>query len=441
MRPFRARRTTAAVGSAALAATMLLTACSSGTAGSKDNAGGDGKVTLTIDLFGTFGFKETGLYDEYMAAHPNITIKQSDTQDEGQYWQALQTKLAGGGGLADIQGLEVGRIASVVQKQADKFADLKTLGLGGVNDDLVPWKGAAVKTADGKVLGAGTDIGPEAICFRTDLFKAAGLPTDRTELAAKWSSWDGYLALGKQYVAKAASGSAPEGNKWTDSAAGMFTAEVGQEKVRYADESGKPVYDKSPAVQTAWANSTKLVADGLSAKLPQWTPEWNKAFSTGKFATLSCPAWMIGYIKGQAGDAFAGKWDIAAGPGKTGNWGGSYLAIPRSSKHQKEAAELIKWLNAKEQQAKLFTKQGSFPSSTGAQAAIKTVKDPYFNNAPIGEIFSESAANMPAQVLGTDDGVIGKAFTDALGEVERTGTAPATAWQHALDNIKKASGN
>ncbi|MFF4343790.1 extracellular solute-binding protein [Kitasatospora sp. NPDC001540] len=430
----RVRRSTAVLGSTVLATALLLSACSSGGSGSKDSA--DGKVTITVDLFGTFGFKEAGLYDEYMKLHPNVTIKQTDTQDEGQYWQALQTKLAGGGGLADIQGLEVGRVASVVQKQADKFTDLKTLGIGDVNDGLVAWKGAAVKTADGKVLGAGTDIGPEAICYRTDLFKAAGLPTDRTELAQKWSTWQGYLDLGKQYAAKAEAG-----NAWTDSAAGMFTAEVGQQKVRYSDESGKAVYDSSPAVKTAWTDATALVADGLSAKLAQWTPEWNKAFSTGKFATLSCPAWMIGYIKGQAGDAGAGKWDIAPGPGKTGNWGGSYLTVPRTAKHPKEAAELIKWLTAKEQQATLFTKQGSFPSSTGAQQTIKDVTDPYFNNAPIGQIFSESANAMPAQVLGTDDGVIGKAFTDALGEVERTGTAADTAWKHALDNVKKANGN
>ncbi|MFB7617951.1 extracellular solute-binding protein [Kitasatospora sp. NPDC056181] len=430
------RRSTAALGSTVLAAALLLTACngSNGSTGSSDAAGG--KVTITVDLFGTFGFKESGLYDEYTKLHPEITVKQTDTQDEGQYWQALQTKLAGGGGLADIQGLEVGRVASVLQKQADKFTDLKTLGLGAVNDELVPWKGAAVKTADGRVLGAGTDIGPEAICFRTDLFKAAGLPTDRTELAARWSTWQGYLDLGRQYVAKAA-----PGNVWTDSAAGMFTAEVGQQKVRYADESGKPVFETSQAVKTAWADAGRLVADGLSAKLPQWSPEWNKAFSTGRFATLSCPAWMLGYIKGQAGEAGSGTWDVAPGPGRTGNWGGSYLAVPRTAKHPKEAADLIKWLTAKEQQTTLFTKQGSFPSSVGAQAAIKDVTDPYFGNAPIGRIFSESAAAMPAQVLGVDDGVIGKAFTDALGEVERTGTAPDSAWKHAIDNIRKADGS
>ncbi|MFI9330137.1 extracellular solute-binding protein [Kitasatospora sp. NPDC052868] len=428
------RPSSVAVGSAALAAALLLTSCGS-SGGSADTAAG-GKVTLTVDLFGTFGFKESGLYEEYMKLHPGITVKQTDTQDEAQYWQALQTKLAGGGGLADIQGVEVGRAAGLMQKQADKFTDLRTLGLGAVNDDLVPWKGAAVKAADGRVLGAGTDIGPEAICFRTDLLKAAGLPTDRTELAAKWSTWQGYLDLGRQYAGKAAAG-----NTWTDSAAGVFTAEVGQQKVRYADEAGKPVHDSNPAVQSAWADATRLVADGLSAKLPQWTPEWNKAFTTGRFATLSCPAWMIGYIKGQAGTAGSGTWDIAPGPGRTGNWGGSYLTVPKSAKHPKEAAELIRWLTAKEQQTTLFTKQGSFPSSTGAQTAIKGVQDPYFNNAPIGEIFSESAANMPVQVLGVDDGVIGKAFTDALGEVERTGTAPDTAWKHALDTVRKAVGN
>ncbi|MCD0481021.1 extracellular solute-binding protein [Streptacidiphilus sp. ASG 303] len=432
-----AARTRAVTLGSAVLVLALAAGCSSST--STKSAGGDtakdGKVTLNVDLFGTFGFKEAGLYAEYQKLHPNIEIKQTDTQDEAQYWQALQTKLAGGGGLADVQGIEVGRIASVVQKQADKFTDLKSLGLGPASDELVPWKGSAATTPDGKLLGLGTDIGPEAMCFRADLFKQAGLPTDRDQLAQKWSTWDGYLALGKQYAAKAKAG-----NTWTDSAASVFAAEVGQQRVRYFDEQGKPVYETSPAVKAAWNTSVSLVKDGLSAELPEWTPEWNKAFSTGKFATLSCPAWMGGYIKGQAGDAGKGKWDVAPGPGKTGNWGGSYLAIPRTSKHAKEAADLIKWLTAEEQQVTLFKKLGSFPSNKAAQAAIKDVKDPYFSDAPIGQIFSEAAAAMPAQVLGADDQVVTKAFTDALGEVERTKTAPDAAWKHAMDNVRNATG-
>ncbi len=425
------------LGSVVLAMALAAGCSSTTTAGSGgDAASSGGKVTLTVDLFGTFGFKEAGLYAEYEKLHPNIVIKQTDTQDESQYWQALQTKLAGGGGLADVQGIEVGRIASVVQRQADKFTDLRTLGLAQANSALVPWKGAAATTPDGRLLGLGTDIGPEAMCYRTDLFKQAGLPTDRDTLAQKWSTWDGYLALGKQYAAKAKAG-----NAWTDSAASVFTAVVGQQRVRYFDEHGKPVYGSSPAVKSAWNTSVSLVKDGLSAKLPEWTPEWNKAFTTGKFATLSCPAWMIGYIKGQAGTAGSGTWDIAPGPGKTGNWGGSYLAIPRTSAHPKEAADLIRWLTAQEQQVTLFKKLGSFPSNVGAQSQIKNVTDPYFNNAPIGQIFSQSAAAMPAQVLGADDNVVGKAFTDAVGQVERTNTAPDVAWKTALDTIGNATGN
>ena len=208
------------LGSVVLAMALAAGCSSTTTAGSGgDAASSGGKVTLTVDLFGTFGFKEAGLYAEYEKLHPNIVIKQTDTQDESQYWQALQTKLAGGGGLADVQGIEVGRIASVVQRQADKFTDLRTLGLAQANSALVPWKGAAATTPDGRLLGLGTDIGPEAMCYRTDLFKQAGLPTDRDTLAQKWSTWDGYLALGKQYAAKAKAG-----NAWTDSAASVFTA-------------------------------------------------------------------------------------------------------------------------------------------------------------------------------------------------------------------------
>ena len=58
-------------------------------------------------------------------------------------------------------------------------------------------------------------------------------------------------------------------------------------------------------------------------------PAWNKAFSSGAFAALACPTWMMGYIQGQAGDAYAGKWDIAPVlPGGATNWGGSWLGVP-----------------------------------------------------------------------------------------------------------------
>ncbi|OII63674.1 sugar-binding protein [Streptomyces sp. CC53] len=427
------RRAAVRVGAVALAGSLLAACGSGGTDASSDAAGGD--ITLTVDLFGSFGYKEAGLYAEYEKLHPGITIKQTDTEDEQDYWKSLQTRLAGGGGLADVQGIEVGRIASVTQQQADKFEDLKRYGAADLKDEFAEAKWSAATTQDGRVLGLGTDVGPEAMCYRSDLLKQAGLPTDREELAQRWSTWDGYLELGKQYKAKA-----PAGSAWMDSVGSLFTIMIGQEKERYYDASGALVYDTNPAVKAAWDAAADAAQEGLSAKLDQWSPQWNQAFAAGSFATLPCPAWMLGYIKGQAGDAGAGKWDIAKLPGGAGNWGGSYLAVPRAAKHKKEAYELIAWLTAPEQQAKLFEKQGNFPSATGAIASVADARDPYFSNAPIGRIFGDAAKAAPVQVLGVHDKNVADQITNALSEVERKGLAPDKAWANAKRGVANVMG-
>ena len=48
--------------------------------------------------------------------------------------------------------------------------------------------------SDGQLIGYGTDVGPEGICYRADLFEKAGLPTDREEVAALMGTWDDYFA-------------------------------------------------------------------------------------------------------------------------------------------------------------------------------------------------------------------------------------------------------
>ncbi|MFH9268978.1 ABC transporter substrate-binding protein [Streptomyces sp. NPDC017546] len=426
-----AKRATARLGAVVLAGALLAACGSSDSSDSSDSAGG--KVTLNVDLFGSFGFKEAGLYEEYQKLNPGITIKQSDTQDEADYWKSLQTRLAGGGGLADVQGVEVGRIASVTQQQADKFQDLKEFGADKLKDEFAEAKWSAATTKDGKILGLGTDVGPEAMCYRTDLFEQAGLPTDREELASRWATWDGYLELGKQYKKKA-----PAKSAWLDSVGSLYGIMIGQEKERYYDASGELIYEKNPAVKKAWDTSVEAAEAGLSAKLDQWSPQWNQAFAAGSFATIPCPAWMLGYVKGQAGDAGKGKWDIAKLPGGAGNWGGSYLSIPRAAKHKKEAYKLIEWLTAPEQQAKVFQKQGNFPSSTGAIETIADAKDEYFSGAPIGQIFGEAAKESPVQVLGVHDQNVMQQITNALSEVERKGTSSDKAWQTAkkgVDNV------
>ncbi|WP_411074768.1 ABC transporter substrate-binding protein [Streptomyces sp. cmx-4-7] len=428
-----AKKAVVRLGAVTLAG-ALLAACGGSTDDSSSDSAG-GKVTITVDLFGSFGYKEAGLYAEYEKLHPGVTVKQTDTEDEADYWKSLQTRLAGGAGLADVQGIEVGRIASVTQQQADRFEDLKKYGADSLKEQFAPAKWAAATGRGGEVLGLGTDVGPEAMCYRADLFKRAGLPTDREELAKKWATWDGYLDLGKQYKAKA-----PAKSAWLDSIGSLYSIMIGQEKERYYDASGKLIWEQNPALRSAWDHAVRAANDGLSAKLDQWSPQWNQAFSAGSFATMPCPAWMLGYIKGQTGEAGKGKWDVAKLPGGAGNWGGSYLAVPKAAKHKKEAYELIEWLTAPEQQTKLFQKQGNFPSATGAIDKVADAKDPFFSNAPTGKIFGDAAKEAPVQVLGVHDQNIAQQITNALSEVERKGTAPEKAWSNAKKGVENTIG-
>jgi cellobiose transport system substrate-binding protein len=408
------------------------------TSGAPENAAANNeKVTLTVGLFGTFGYKEAGLYDEYMQLHPNVTIKESSIEFEQDYYQALQTHLAAGAGLSDVQGIEVARIAEVTQTQADKFVDLRDLGADDLKDTFFPWKWDAATSADGAVVGLGTDTGPLAICYRTDLFKQAGLPTDRDKLASMWQTWPDFIEVGKQYAANA-----PDDSAFMDSASGYYNAIIGQSETQYYDEDGNAIYDSNPAVKEAWDLAVQAIQAGLTAKLKQFDQPWNQAFANGRFATIACPAWMIGYIKGQAGDSGSGKWDVAPIPGGGGNWGGSYLAIPAASKHQQEAYELIKWLTAPEQQVKMWTQAQHFPSSSTAadDDAVAAATDEYFSNAPVGELFKESAENLTVATLGPKDGVIKDTISNGLLRIDQQGQDPDTAWQKTMDDIESAIG-
>ena len=54
--------------------------------------------------------------------------------------------------------------------------------------------------------------------------------------------------------------------------------------------------------------------------------------ANGQFATMLCPGWMLGVIKGNAKDI--STWNVAdVFPGGGGNWGGSYLTVPADGKN------------------------------------------------------------------------------------------------------------
>ncbi|QHY95641.1 hypothetical protein SSPS47_10975 [Streptomyces sp. S4.7] len=170
------------------------------------SGGWGGGTTLTVGVFGAFGLKEAGLYDEYMKLNRDVVIKQTSIERNENYYPQLLTHLGSGSGLADIQAVEVNNIAEITATQADKLMDLgRTEGVR--KDSFLPWKWSQATTAGGKTVGLGKDIGPQGVCYRRDLFAEAGLPTDRTAVGRLWAGdWRKYLAAGKLYKARAPRG-------------------------------------------------------------------------------------------------------------------------------------------------------------------------------------------------------------------------------------------
>ncbi|OIJ88096.1 ABC transporter substrate-binding protein [Streptomyces colonosanans] len=435
MRRTRLAHRAPAFAAVAVLGAGLLTGCaddSGGSGGSSgDSGGGKGKTTITLGLFGTFGFKEAGLYAEYEKLHPDIKIAENVTERNENYYPALVNHLTTGSGLQDIQGVEVGNIAEVVSTQAAKLEDLSKVS-GVDKGDFLDWKWQQATTTDGQTIGLGTDVGPMAICYRKDLFQQAGLPTDREQVGKLWAGdWSKFVGVGETYKKKA-----PKGTTFMDSPGGLLNAILSSEKEKFYDSSGKVVYRTNPAVKNAFDLTAQAAQEGLLGAQTQFQPAWDQTIANVKFAAMACPPWMLGYIKGKSKADAKGKWDVAVAP-KSGNWGGSFLTVPKAGKQVKEAAALAAWLTAPAQQAKLFGIQGSFPSAQAAynSTEVTGAKNDMTGDAPIGTIFAEAAKSSPVQVIGPKDQIIQQGLTDNGVFLVTKGKSPEQAWKTATKTI------
>ncbi|MFF8872868.1 ABC transporter substrate-binding protein [Streptomyces massasporeus] len=401
--------------------------------GSGSSSGGDsgGKTTITLGLFGTMGFKEAGLYTEYEKLNPKIKIAENVVERNENYYPALLNHLTTNSGLQDVQAVEVGNIAEIVNTQSAKLEDLSKAS--GVNKaDWLDWKWQQATTKDGQTIGLGTDIGPMAICYRKDLFEKAGLPTDRAEVGKLWAGdWNKFVGVGERYKAKG-----PKGTTFMDSPGGLINAVLSSEKEKFYDASGKVVYKTNPAVKSAFDLTAEAAEKGLLGAQTQFQPAWDQTIANNKFAAMACPPWMLGYIKGKSQPDAKGKWDVAVAP-KSGNWGGSFLSVPKNGKNVEEAKKLVAWLTAPEQQAKLFKVQGSFPSAQAAfdSPEVTGAKNDMTGDAPIGEIFAEAAKQIPVQVIGPKDQIIQQGLTDNGVILVTKGKSAKEAWETATKTI------
>lgn len=409
---------------AATAAALVL-------AGTAACSGGDddGTITLSVGLFGDFGFGP--LYEEYTKLHPEIEFEERIAEFADHHTN-LTTHLATGSGTADVEAVEVGYISQYTA-QPDRFHNLLDLGADDLEGQWLDWKWQQALSKDGEsLIGLGTDVGGMAMCYRRDLFEAAGLPVERDEVSALWAeSWEDYVNVGRRYS------EATGGDYFFESSGNMFRAMVEQADEGVYDREDNLVVESNPAIGEAWDLTVQAIEAGMSNRLQAWTPEWNAGFGEGTFATIICPAWMTSYIETNAPDS-AGQWDIATVPGGAGNMGGSHLVLPAQGDHPEEAYAFLEWLTAPEQQLKVFESTGNFPSTPELyeDEALTGMTKAYFNDAPVGQIFTAAAQAVEPQYQGPLQGDVLATIGQGLGRIEDGSQTPEEAWTQVLSDLE-----
>jgi cellobiose transport system substrate-binding protein len=396
-----------------------------------DSKTASGDIKLVLDTFGEFGMDD--LIKQYEQSHPGIKVEQRKTNKLDDYKPQLSKYIATKTGAGDVVALEEG-IKGEYLAAPDNWVDLKPY-VGDLSGEYLAWKYQQGQTADGsKLIGLPTDVGSLAMCYRRDLFEKAGMPTDRTEVGNSWKTWDDFIKVGQTYRTK--TGKALIDSVTTEFSAIMF--QLGDPL--FYDKQDKLVASTSPSVRGAWDKSVEMINAGISSKTATWSDDWVAGFKKDTFAVVACPSWMRGVIEGNSGPENKGKWDMAAVPGGGGNWGGSWLAVPSQTKHPKEAAELAKFLTSADSQVAEFKAKGPLPTNLKAleNAEFQAYKDPYFNNAPVGQILGQTVKSLQPIYLGPKHaGVKERAFEPALQSIEQGKVKPEQAWTNALAEAEK----
>ncbi|MDF2857144.1 MAG: carbohydrate transporter substrate-binding protein [Neobacillus sp.] len=404
-----------------------LTACNGNDEKASNNGkDGDKKVELTFWAFGATGYEE--LAKAYEGENPNVKVKVRSAET-AEHHDALFTALSAGSGAPDIAMLEVDQFDRFKTAQ-DRFENLYDLGAKDIQDQYLTWKWEAGENTKGDFLfGLPTDIGPKALYYRTDVFEAAGLPTDPAEVANLITSPEAFQEAGLKVKEKT-------GKPFVDSIEMAFRAYLDAAEESYLNPKGELLLEeKDNAVKKAYDYAVKLNELGIVGKFDMWTPEWANAVNKGEFAAELGAGWLKGWMEGNAPEA-VGKWRVATLPTDfAANWGGSYIAIPSETKNAQAAYDFVEWLVSPENQLKSFQSNGLFPSAPSVydMEEFKANEDKFFGGQITSSVFAEAAQDIEGAVYkGEKYFPIHQEILNALKNVQNKGADPEKEWKDAV---------
>lgn len=377
----------------AVAATIVaaLAACGSSSPSSKVNTEvSKGQVNLTLWSWAPDMQSEIDLFEKQ---YPNIHVKWNNPGRDDPYTKLRTAIKAGGDGAPDVTQIEYQMLPSFVVTH--DLTDLTPYGADKLKNDYAPgaWENVNI---GGKVWAYPWDSGPMATLYRADLFTKDGIAVPKT-----WAEFAGAAAKYRaanpnSYLTNFPVNETP-----------FFMALLWQAGAQPIKTDGTKLtinFNDPKAVQVAqyWSN---LIKKGLVSTDPDFTDSWNRGFASGKYGSWLTPAWGPPLLQQPAANT-SGKWRVAPLPSQDGSpatatWGGSTLAVPRTTKHPAEANLLAQFMMHDNASASLFTtnpKQLFFPSQKSVldSSTFADQTFPFYGNTPVNQTYiAASAAVVP----------------------------------------------
>ena len=361
----RSNRYKVIAGALALAVTGLgLAGCAS--SGASDE-------TINLDYW-TWTPNMDGVVDAWNEDHPDVQVKLTEIVGQEATSKFLAA-IKAGNGAPDVMHTEYQSLASYVAN--DALADISEYVGVDVKAEYPAGLWNAVTLGTDAVYAIPQDFGPISLYYRKDVFDKFGITVPTT--------WDEYADAARKLHAADPSyyiGSFdPKSTSWSLG----YSQQAGGNWWSYSDGNWAATVDDKPTqkVMSYWGG---LLEEGVVNTLAYGSPEWNASLAAGTEATWISGAWTSAVMPGAAPDQ-AGLWEVAPVPQwdvsnpLNGAIGGAGSAVSSQSKHPKEAAEFVQWMNASEDGVQaLVDSSGIFPAATQIGATLLTESPDYFSN-------------------------------------------------------------
>jgi ABC-type glycerol-3-phosphate transport system substrate-binding protein len=368
---------------------ILILAMTAGCGKSSGSAEGitGSKKTLRVMIWGSTESSNEYLkyfYEQFpdFAAKCNVEYSVGGTGDDT-CAEKMRLALASGESIADINQLNYTQIAEFAR--AGALTELDDLLAPFRNDMLTGFR--LLSEYNGKPYAVPASIKAKLWYYRKDIFDQAGVnPADVKNL-------DDFITAGKKIQAVD-----PKYRMWTlanSQPMYQYMMVLSGTDAKFSDDNGNFQLTTNPNFRKILEAYRKLKLSGVVADVPEWTPDWEKAFADEVLVSYPNATWLSlsQFLPKYAGPSQQGKWHAAQWPSFIGETGGSeaggdIYVVPTYSLEKELAKEFmnLRFLTADgyflQQKVGVATVPAMYSWADDPRAKIP---DPYIGGNYVGE--------------------------------------------------------